>query len=201
MPCTGDGHSLVLLSVVGFVVEQTKSHPSRHMLRSNSHQPTTDVTSNNQLNDKSSNQRSASKQSQPIGSRIDAPPKMQFDDTTEDNSSQDQKPDLKSELSGLLSKAKEGLSSSSRPSVRSSSAAAVEEPKKPQKSETELEWEQIGQKMSRALKVDDFYGFTNIALKTLIFYHHRLVNASFVCLSVCLSRNWYTPVIRIFNFN
>jgi len=77
------------------------------------------------------------------------------EDMARENNNRDQKPDLKNEFSGLISRAKEGLSGSGKPptSKSSSSAAPAEEVKKPLKSEAELEWEQIGQRMSRALKV------------------------------------------------
>ena len=67
--------------------------------------------------------------------------------------SQEQKPDLQNAFSGLISRAKEGLASSSKLVASKMSSAVPEEVKQSLKSETELEWEQIEQKMSRALKV------------------------------------------------
>ena len=141
-----------------FVIDQAKEAPARHLLCSNSCQPSTDVINRKNQND----QRSNAKQSQQeitgpniANSRNEVTSKLsrtQPEDTDTDN--RDQKPDLKNEFSGLISRAKEGLSGSSRPPAsKSSLSSAPEEVKKPLKSEAELEWEQIAQRMSRALKV------------------------------------------------
>jgi hypothetical protein len=125
--------------------EQGKPPAARHILRSNSNPPTSDVAE--PPNAQNKNLRLVIKQQpqpepgvrsnnrnevQSVASR------SQSNDANEDSGSRDQKPDLKNEFSGLISRAKEGLSSSNRLATQRS--AVVEELKKPQKSETEIEW-------------------------------------------------------------
>jgi type II secretory pathway pseudopilin PulG len=66
-------------------------------------------------------------------------------------------PTEQGEFSGLINRAKEGLSTSaSKTFQKRPTAADVDEtPKVPQKSETELQWEEIEKRMSRALKIRD----------------------------------------------
>jgi hypothetical protein len=131
-------------------------------LRSNSNPPTSDIAEppntqnkNLRLVIKQQPQPEPGVRSSNRNEGQSAASRNQSNDANEDSGSRDQKPDLKNEFSGLISRAKEGLSSSSRPTAQRS-AAVAEEPKKPQKSETEMEWEEIEKKMSRALKVSIF---------------------------------------------
>jgi hypothetical protein len=138
-------------------LEQGKPPASRHVLRSNSNPPTSDIAgppnhNNLRLVIKQPQPEPGNKQSNNRNDVHSVEARNQSTDSSEDGGTRDQKPDLKNELSGLISRAKEGLSSSSKP-VAQRSAVVAEELKKPQKSETELEWEQIEKKMSRALKV------------------------------------------------
>jgi len=59
------------------------------------------------------------------------------------------------EFSGLISRAKEGLSTSSSRTFRKPDLPEQQHPaaRVPEKSETQLEWEEIEKKMSRAFKV------------------------------------------------
>lgn len=138
-----------------FVVDQGKGTPARHLLRSTSCQPSADVTNQRNQNDHRSNTKQS--QQEIAGSNISDSKKeitSKLSRTQPENDNRDQKPDLKNEFSGLINRAKEGLSGSNRPPApKSSLSSAPEEVKKPLKSEAELEWEQIAQRMSRALKV------------------------------------------------
>jgi len=126
----------------------------RHILRSNSNTatttapPATTTTTTNKKDARlppsgrpTSVHALANKKTAPQSSDVTSPPPI-----SEQN-----------EFSGLISRAKEGLSASSSSSLRSSSTfhqkQAEQQQRLPDKSETQIQWDEIEKNLARSLKV------------------------------------------------